>query len=134
MSEAHDRDFRPALRFRALTPVFDLAVRVARGPEVKRRLLDVLELPPRAEVLDLGSGTGTLAIDLKRRRPDARVTGADADPEIVSIARRKAADAAVDVQFHEADATAMPFADASFDAVVSTLFFHHLDRHASARR
>jgi SAM-dependent methyltransferase len=58
------------------------------------------------------------------------VTGLDADPQILSRARAKAAAAGVEIEFVEAYSTAMPFEDASFDVVVSTLFFHHLDHNA----
>jgi ubiquinone/menaquinone biosynthesis C-methylase UbiE len=122
-----ERTFLPALRFRALTPYFDAVVRVSsREQEFKRRLLERIDLAPGAAIVDVGAGTGTLAIELSRRWPEARVTGLDADPEILAIARRKAARAGAELDLVEGFSTALPFEDASFDAVVSTLFFHHL--------
>jgi ubiquinone/menaquinone biosynthesis C-methylase UbiE len=128
VAATEERQFLPALRFKALTPYFDAVVRVGlRERTFKARLLDQLEPARGDSVLDIGAGTGTLAIQIKERRPYARVTGLDADPEILAIARRKAADAGREVEFVEAFSNEMPFTDASFDTAVSTLFFHHLD-------
>jgi SAM-dependent methyltransferase len=125
------RSYIPALRWHALTPLFDPAVRLTtRERTFKRRLLDRAAIAPGEAVLDIGCGTGTLAIELKQRTPGARVTGLDADADILQRARRKAADEGIDVELVEALSTDMPFADGSFDAVLSTLFFHHLDHDA----
>jgi ubiquinone/menaquinone biosynthesis C-methylase UbiE len=119
--------YLPALRWRALTPLFDGAVRVtARETTMKRRLLDQADVTPGESVLDLGAGTGTLAVWLKQEVPAARVTGLDADPDVLSRARRKAADARCEIDFVEGFSTDLPFAADSFDAVLSSLFFHHL--------
>jgi ubiquinone/menaquinone biosynthesis C-methylase UbiE len=65
---------------------------------------------------------------VKRRFPDAHVTGADGDPEILRIARAKALKSGLQIDVQEAMAQALPYADGRFDCVVSSLFFHHLDR------
>ena len=128
MAAMSDSGYLPALRFKALTPYFDrFAAVTVRDRALKRRLLEQVRLEPGDSVLDLGAGTGTLAILLKERFPEARVVGLDADPEILAIARSKADEAGADIELVESMSTAMPFPDASFDAVVSTLFFHHLD-------
>lgn len=125
--EATDRAYLPALRWKALTPLFDGVVRItARERAAKRRLLDQADVADGQSVLDLGAGTGTLAIELERRRPGATVIGLDADPEVLEIARRKAADEDRGVEFVEGFSTDLPFAAGTFDVVLSTLFFHHL--------
>ncbi len=128
---AEPQEFLPALRFRRLTPYFDHVVRLTmREATFKRRLLDGLALQPGERVLDVGAGTATLAIELKRRTPGATVVGLDADPDVLALGRAKAAQAGCEVELVEGLSNALPFPDASFDAVVSTLFFHHLDGEA----
>jgi SAM-dependent methyltransferase len=69
------------------------------------------------------------------KQPAASIVGLDADAVILERARSKAAAAGVSIDFHEGFSTRLPFADEQFDAVVSTLFFHHLsdaDKRATA--
>lgn len=120
-------DYLPALRFKALTPAFDALVRTTlRERTFKPALIEQAGLRPGHRVLDLGAGTGTLAIMAKAAEPAAEVTGLDADPQILRLAGEKAADAGADIGFDEGLATKLPYAEESFDRVLSTLFFHHL--------
>jgi ubiquinone/menaquinone biosynthesis C-methylase UbiE len=127
MPGAHERSgYLPALRFKALTPLFDSVVRATtRESTFKRALIDAAGPEPGQRVLDLGCGTGTLAMMIKREA-EAEVTGLDADSQILELARRKAADAGLGIKFDEGLADELPYADGSFDRVLSTLFFHHL--------
>jgi len=120
------KDFLPAMRFNFLTPFFDLVVRTTmRETRFKRALLDHAAIQPGHRVLDLGCGTGTLAILAKERTPSAEVVGLDGDPKILDLARAKS-EAGVQVSFDHAYSTDLPYEAASFDRVLSTLFFHHL--------
>jgi ubiquinone/menaquinone biosynthesis C-methylase UbiE len=105
-----------------------LAVVLAgRGPRLRSHLADILELRPGQHVLDMGCGTGTLALSLvKRVRPGGRVTGVDAAPEMLAVARAKAARRCLPASFQYAVGQALPFPDAAFDAAVSSLVLHHL--------
>ena len=97
----------------------------------RERLLEPANLRPGERVLDVGCGTGTLAIAAKRRvGPAGVVHGIDASPAMVARATHKAAKAGLEVSFAMATAQELPFAEASFDVVVSTLMFHHLGRAA----
>ena len=126
-NESERDGYLPALRFRALTPLFDPVVReTTRELTFKGALVDDAALQPGHRVLDLGSGTGTLAIMVKQREPGAEVTGLDADPQILELARRKAAQLGLAIGFDEGLATELPYPDGSYDRVLSTLFFHHL--------
>ena len=78
------------------------------------------------EVLELGSGAGANAAALLERFPDVRLTATDVDPDMLAPARRRLARFGDRVTVREADATALPFADASFDAVVSFIMLHHV--------
>ncbi len=119
----------PALRFRSLTRLYDPVVRATtREREFKARLLRQASLGSGQRVLDLGCGTGTLAIEAKLAEPGLEVVGLDGDPEVLERARAKAGDAGVTIQFDEGLSTDPPYDDGSFDLVLATLFFHHLTR------
>ena len=126
----HEKRIVPALGLHWLTPLYDVVVRFAtRERAFKRALLKQLEAQlgeSPGDVLDLGCGTGTLAIEIARTRPDAAVTGIDADPRMLAKAAEKRRRARVEVTFTEAMAQSLPHDDESFDSVVSTLVFHHL--------
>jgi ubiquinone/menaquinone biosynthesis C-methylase UbiE len=120
--------YLPALRFPALTRVYDPVIRLTtREGRFKELLVDQAAPEAGQRILDLGCGTGTLAIQVKRREPGASVVGLDADPEMLSQARQKAERAGVEVTLTEGMSNELPFEDGSFDRVLSTLFFHHLD-------
>jgi len=94
--------------------------RIADGLTVSTdQTLRVAKLRPGERVLDLATGTGITAIAARER--GAHVTGADLTPELLAVARTKAQQQGFDdIDFREADAEALPFADASFDVVLST--------------
>lgn len=82
-------------------------------------VLDRIDVGPGTELLDVGTGSGgTVAIPAAQR--GAKVVGSDVTPELFGPARRRAADAGVDVDWVEADAQDLPFDDGTFDRVVST--------------
>ena len=127
MATARPADYLPAARFDALTPLFDVFVRATtRERTFKQRLLEQAQLTGGTDVLDLGSGSGTLAIWVKQRDPDVRIRGLDGDPAIIAQAKRKAARAGVEIPFDEGLSYELPYGAASFDRVLSSLFFHHL--------
>jgi ubiquinone/menaquinone biosynthesis C-methylase UbiE len=127
MATARPADYLPAARFDFLTPVFDVFVRsTTRERAFKQKLLDQAGLVAELDVLDVGSGSGTLAIWAKEREPALRIRGLDGDPAIIEQARRKAARAGTDIPFEQGLSYELPYEDASFDRVLSSLFFHHL--------
>lgn len=126
MNHTHRR-YVPALGFDFLTPFYDpLVAATTRERIFKRQLIVQAAVQEGQRVLDLGCGTGTLAIWLKQAVPAALVTGVDADERMLARARRKAARAGVQVRLDRAMADKLPYADGSFEHVVSSLFFHHL--------
>lgn len=127
VSEAPDPNYVPALAYHWLTPFYDVVVRTTtRERRFKQALIRQASLAPGQRVLDLASGTGTLAIWIKQREPLLDVTGVDIDPGILARAVRKAKSANVAVNFSRALSYELPYLAAHFDRVVSSLFFHHL--------
>ena len=91
----------------------------------RRKAIADLDLPPRANVLDLACGTGDFTAALLRRFPDARVTGVDLTPEMLALARQKLAGSS-GVTFCTGDAQDLAaFADATFDLVVCAFGFRN---------
>ena len=125
--------FVPALRFDSLTRVYDPVVALtSRERGFKRRLLEHARVKDGESVLDLACGTGTLAIDVKKDHPKAKVSALDGDAAILQRAKRKAKDAGVKIAFQQGLANELPYEARSFDVVLSTLFFHHLTDEAKA--
>src|SRR5690606_32071520 len=86
----HSHSFVPAMGLDWLTPLYDPCIRLLlREDEVKQQLVDQARIQPGMTVVDLGCGTGTLALMVKRSHPTARVIGIDVDPKILDIARGK---------------------------------------------
>lgn len=81
------------------------------------RLVRHARLRADMRVLDVACGTGVVA--LTAARLGATVSGLDLTPELLRVARENAAIAGVEIDWHEGDAEALPFADGAFDAVVS---------------
>jgi len=103
------------------------AGRVFRG--LYRRVADevVAAAPPGGAVLDAGCGSGRLALEIARRRPDLRVHGVDLEPGMVEVGSRRAEDLnlADRVGFTVADLADLPLPEGSVDLVVSTASLHH---------
>ena len=97
-----------------------------REGRFKQALLKQACVQDRYRVLDLGCGTGTLALMVKRAYPSAEVLGLDADLEALELARTKIAKTGIEVRLDQGLASALPYTNDSFDRVLSSLFFHHL--------
>jgi ubiquinone/menaquinone biosynthesis C-methylase UbiE len=109
--------------------VYDLLVgRVFMRGFYRRIAAEVAATAPAGgAVLDAGTGPGRLLVEVARRRPDLQVTGIDLSDDMVTIARRNAtrAGVATRVEVRQANVAGLPFADGSFDLVVSSLSMHH---------
>ncbi len=108
---------------------FSWAISLGREPAIRRKTLEVARLAPGQHLLDVGCGTGTLALSAWRRlQPEGKVFGIDASPEMIEIAREKAMKRAMRVSFQVSAIEDLPFPAASFDVVLSSFMLHHLPR------
>ncbi len=109
---------------------YDLLMKLmtfGREDAFREGILDHARVEAGDRVLDVGCGTGTLALAAKRRvGPEGAVHGIDPSEEMVARAKAKALREGLAVTFEVASAQKLPFDDASFDVVLSSLMLHHL--------
>jgi len=129
VSHTH-RAYLPAAGLDLFLPLYDPLVKLLGADRARRKLFDQASVQPHHRVLDIGCGTGTLAVSIKRWLPSVEVVGLDPDPKALARSRRKAHRARVTIRFDEGFADVLPYSDASFDRVFSSLMFHHLPHDA----
>jgi len=123
--KSDEKRYIPTLSFHWLTPLYDPLLKwVMREETFKRKLVHQANIQPKMKVLDLGCGTGTLTLMLKRAYSEAEVTGLDGDPQVLNIAREKSR--GTSIQWDEGLASSLLYPDSVFDRVVTSLVIHHL--------
>jgi ubiquinone/menaquinone biosynthesis C-methylase UbiE len=123
-----DRTFTPAAGRDLFLPFYDPLMKLLGFDRLRNALIDQAALQPGHRVLDIGCGTGTLAIVVRQRHPAAEVVGLDPDAYALARARRKAQRAGAGVRFDQGFADALEYPDATFDRVFSSMMFHHLGK------
>ena len=121
------REFVPAAGHDVFLPLYDPLVSLMGFDRARRDLISGANIEPDHRILDLGCGTGSLVVNLKRQYVSAQVVGLDPDPKALRRARTKAVRAAVSVQLDLGLADQLPYKDDSFDHVFSSFMFHHLN-------
>jgi demethylmenaquinone methyltransferase/2-methoxy-6-polyprenyl-1,4-benzoquinol methylase/phosphoethanolamine N-methyltransferase len=102
-------------------------VSLGRAPAIRKATVKLAHVAPGEKVLDVGCGTGSLAIDAKGKAgPAGEVHGIDAAPEMIEVARQKAGKKGVDVGFRVGLIEDIPFPDGQFDVVLNSFVLHHL--------
>ena len=127
MSSANDRDFLPAAGHDFFLPLYDPIVRFMGFDRSRQELISQANVKPDHQILDIGCGTGTFVVLLKRQFPPVQVIGLDPDPKALRRAQNKVARAAVSVQLDQGFADQLPYQTGSFDRVFSSFVFHHLE-------
>ena len=107
--------------------LFDTFVFRRRLRELRRRTADLAHIQPGEKVLDVGCGTGTLAIEVQKRvGATGRVFGIDPGVQQIARARFKAARRKLPIDFQVGVIERLPFGNETFDVVLSTIMMHHL--------
>ena len=116
---------------------YDVSVNIMTLGQARRlRTLTVSQtlLKPGEWVLDVGCGTGAVTIPAKLQvGKSGRAVGIDPAPEMIAVARRKAKRAGLEIDFQAGVIESLPFPDATFDAVTSSLMMHHLPEHVQVK-
>lgn len=120
--------YLPAAGKDAFLSLYDPITRLFGIQRALRSLLDQARLERDYRVLDIGCGTGTLAVLIKRRHPTIDVVALDPDPKALALAQRKAVKSKAAIRFDRGFADALPYEDGAFDRVFSSMMFHHLKR------
>ncbi|HEY9265419.1 MAG TPA: methyltransferase domain-containing protein [Mycobacterium sp.] len=119
----NQHDYLPAAGRDFLLPGYDLLVRLLGVGRVYDELIAQADLAAVTDILEIGCGTGNVTARARRTAPAAQLTATDPDPRALARARRKVAG----VHFQAAYAQRLPFADGTFDRVLSSMMLHHLD-------
>ena len=127
INDRHRRHFLPAAGHDLFLPLYDPLVRWLGFDRSRHELISQANIEPNQHILDIGCGTGTLVVLLKRQSAPVEVVGLDPDPKALRRAKAKVRRAGVSVQLDQGFADELPYKDESFDRVLSSFMFHHLE-------
>lgn len=123
----HHRNRPGAFQGRS-TRFYDVVARRLLRGVYRRFAVDAAGAAPAGgAVLDVGTGPGVLLVELARRRPDLQLAGIDLSADMVAAAKRNLREFGERASVRTGDVTDLPFEDASFDLIVSSLSLHHWD-------
>jgi ubiquinone/menaquinone biosynthesis C-methylase UbiE len=117
-------------------PYYDFAVNITtlgQARRLRKMTVDQTLIKPGDTVLDVGCGTGEVTLLAKVRAKNGNVYGIDPAPEMIAVARKKAARKGLDIDFRVGVIESLPFPDASLDVVTSSLMMHHLPENLQVR-
>lgn len=120
------KSYLPAAGHDWFLPFYDPITKLLGVDDARRALLEQATIRPGSRVLDVGCGTGSLLLLIRRLVPDVEIVGLDPDPKVLARARHKAERERITVRLDQGFADELPYGDASFDRVLSSMMFHHL--------
>jgi ubiquinone/menaquinone biosynthesis C-methylase UbiE len=124
------KTYLPAAGKDWLLPFYDAFTKLLRVEAVHRKLIRQAAIRHDHRVLEIGCGTGNLAILAKSLNPAAEVIGIDPDRKALARARRKAQQCGATLQFDSGFSEDLPYPDASFDRILSAFMLHHVQSDA----
>jgi ubiquinone/menaquinone biosynthesis C-methylase UbiE len=120
--------YKLAIRWNFLTRYYDfLVANLMREKRFKNLLIEQFQNKNPNNILDVGCGTGTLTIQMKKHYPEARLVGLDGDDNILKIAKQKFQAENLSIDLQKGLASQMPFPDSIFDVVTCSIMLHHLN-------
>jgi ubiquinone/menaquinone biosynthesis C-methylase UbiE len=122
-----EREYIPGLGKNYLTPLYDVMHHAFGVRRLHQAMITLAALEDGHRVLDVGCATGNLLRATGRQYSKVELTGLDPDPVALAKAGRKARRAGLTVRLDRGFAQELPYPDASFDRVFSSLMLHHLD-------
>lgn len=133
-SEAGPSDLRAGALYDNGLSVFSMGLMGSNLDDIGRSVAGFIKAKypdfKPARILDMGCTIGHNTCPWAREYPDAEVTGIDVAAPVLRYAHARAQAQGVTAHFRQADATAMPFEDNSFDVVFSSMFLHELPKKA----
>ena len=130
MNATGKKAFLPAAGSDWALPLYDPLTRLLGISRLRKTLLETADLDHAADVLDIGCGTGALALLIKQLNPHVKVVGLDPDAKALARATRKTERASAIVTFTQGYSEELPYRDGSFDRVLSSFMFHHVSDEA----
>ena len=121
------RTYLPAAGRHWSLPLYDPVVKLLGGDGARELLLAHAAVRPSHRVLDIGCGTGSLVVSIKRQYPNVEVVGLDPDPRALERARRKGQRAGLSIQLDRGFSDDLPYPEGAFDRVFSSFMLHHLE-------
>ena len=118
-SDQQDRAKSVQSMFSRIAPRYDLMNRLMTGGmdiRLRRTVIEKAQLPPEGRLLDLGTGTGDLAVEAMRQYPNGRIYAADFTLAMMQAGKKRPGRS---LKFTAADALQIPYANDTFDAIVS---------------
>jgi len=122
------------IRWAAYYDIFVNVLSLGQMHRLREMTAELAQIKPGDSVLDVGCGTGSVTIPAKIRAGlNGQAAGIDPSPEMIAVARRKAARKELAIDFRVGVIEDLPYPDASFDVVTSSLMIHHLTEDLQVR-
>jgi ubiquinone/menaquinone biosynthesis C-methylase UbiE len=114
----------------ALIPVYNWLFTVLAGrrnEEFRQYIVDLASLKGYESVLDVGCGTGIMLIRIAKLYPNCALFGIDISPKMLGSTRENAEKHGLAMDLQLGSTTHLPYANATFDVVISNIMYHHLN-------